>query len=182
MSRGILKVIFSLLVGLFILWYISLLFLGTRSDLVKGITGDKIKQVIPGMTLEQVINILGKPYRIEAPLGIHDKNCVKPEPKLDLEVTKQTNIIKITESIYNHPKYCCEASKHNKTITFTYSKPVLLSKNYAMLWVHFDSTYKVSSIYAKRYEGVAKLDDPEVYYHTKHMVRINKDKFSDFFH
>lgn len=38
----------------------------------------------------------------------------------------------------------------NKT-TFVYSKPVKYSRNYPMLWVHFDENQKVREVLAKRY-------------------------------
>ena len=68
-------------------------------------------------------------------------------------------------------------SRNNKNeITYYYSKPVMFSKNYPMLWVHFDDDLKVCDVYAKRYiyfgaddEGIYGLApkqwiDKEVFY------------------
>jgi len=67
-------------------------------------------------------------------------------------------------------------SENNKNeITYYYSKPVMLSKNYPMLWVHFNQDLKVREVYAKRYIYFG-ADDEGIYALAK-SKSINKDLF-----
>ena len=165
-TMKILTKIFQSIVGLIILFVLAVNILGVRSDIANNITGDKIKQVKKGMTLEQVVAILGRPYSINSLNGLHDFSCKTPKPRLEMDINNQTNIKAEVEKIYNDTNYCCEGNKEdiqNKFVTLTYTRPVHLSLHYPMLWVHLDSTYKVYSVYAKQYDGILGLDDPCIY-------------------
>jgi hypothetical protein len=152
--------------GLILLLIMAVNIIGTRSDIVDGVTGTKIKQVKPGMTIEQVISILGSPYSINALKGIHNNSCKKRQPRLYMEVNSSTNIKATVDRFYSEQHYCCEGNKQDmqtKNVTLTFTQPVIFSKNYPMLWVHFDSDYKVSRVYAKSYEGILGLNDRCIY-------------------
>jgi len=131
------------------------------SRIADGVTGDKIKEVEKGMPLEEVISILGRPYEINCATRHHNNTCENPRIESNISVTKNTDIIYLVDSIYNDTNYCCDFYEETKTrfgkkVTLTYTKrPVLLRGfvSYTMLWVHLDSNYRVSSVYAKRYEG-----------------------------
>ena len=133
-----------------------------KSDIANGVTGDKIKEIEMGMRLEQVISILGKPYEIDCADRMHNNTCENPRVELNISLNKNTDIIHLVDSIYNDTNYCCDAYKESKTrfgkeVTLTYTKRPALLRGlviYTMLWVHLDSNYCVSSIYARRYEGL----------------------------
>lgn len=153
----------SLIIGVILCLVLVINILGYRSNVANGITGDEIKKVEMGMTLEQVISILGKPYEINNYNGQHDFSCKTPL-FLEMSLNDNTDIIHIVDSFYNAP-YCCGACKEDrqlcgKEVTLTYTKPVRLSKYYPMLWVHLDSNYCVRSVFAKRYEFI---DDVCIY-------------------
>lgn len=154
------------IVGLVLLLVLAVNIAGTRADIVEGVDGNKIKQVKPGMTLEQVISILGRPYKIDASRGIHKIGCKNPRPRLEMDINSSSDIKSIVDKIYNDTNYCCEGNKEDmqrKNLTLTFTRPVTFCKNYPMLWVHFDNDYKVYSVYAKSYDGILGLDDPGIY-------------------
>ena len=131
-----------------------------KSNIANGITGDKIKEIKIGMTLEQVISILGKPYEIVNLNGQHDFSCKNPM-FLKKIVDKNTNIIHIVDSIFNGTCYCCDDYREDiqrigKKVTLIYAKKystlATLFIYYPMLWVHLDSNYRVNHVFAKRYE------------------------------
>ena len=163
--RTLIKIFLSI-VGLILLFVLAVNILGVRSDIANNITGDKIKAIKKGMTLEQVVAILGRPYSINSLNGLHDISCKTPKPRLEIDINNQTNIKAEVEKIYNDTNYCCEGNKEDlqdKYVTLTYTRPVNFSKHYPMLWVHLDSTYRVSNVYAKQYDGLFGLDDPCIY-------------------
>ena len=135
-------------------------FLGYRSNIANGITGDKIKKIQIGMPFEQVISILGRPYEIKSLAGLHDFSCKNPKPRLEMNVIESTDIISIVDSIYNDTNYCCDGNEEDvlrgKEVALTYTKkytsPIRFFIYYPMLWVHLDSNYCVRSVYAKRYD------------------------------
>jgi hypothetical protein len=158
--------IFLSIVGLILFLIIVVNILGTRSDIVPGLTGAKIKEVEPGMTLEQVISILGRPYKIGASAGLHNLECKNPSPLLDIDINNTIDIKSVVDNFYGDTNYCCEGNKEdmqNKEVLLTYSRAVRLSKHYPMLWVHLDSNFLVNSVFAKRYDGFLGFDDPAIY-------------------
>jgi hypothetical protein len=130
--------------------------LGYRSNIANGITGTDIKEIEVGMTLEEVISILGQPYEIHTLAGLHDFSCKNPKPRLEMNVDKNTDIVYVVDNIFNATDYCCDGNEEDirrgKRVTLTYTQPVRLSKYYPMLWVHLDSNYRVWSVFAKRYK------------------------------
>jgi hypothetical protein len=163
--RTLIKILFST-VGLILLLVICINLLGTRADIVDGVTGDKIKLIQPGWTLEQVVATLGRPFKIYASQGLHKIGCPKAKPRLNIDINNATDIRQVVNVFYSDTNFCCEGNKEDlqtKAVTLTYTRPVRLSKYYPMLWVHLDSSFKVYSVYAKQYDGLLGLDDPSIY-------------------
>ena len=127
-----------------------------------------IEQIYIGMPLDSVIQLLGQPYSFNSDLGCHDMTCEHPRAVSDIKMRKETDIIHVMDSIYQDTNYCCESNRQamktiEKNTTLTYTKrPFFLKsilKSYPMLWVHLDSNYRVSSVYAKYYAA----DDKCIY-------------------
>ena len=159
---NILSLILISIIGIILCFVLVINIFGYRSNIANEITGDKIKEVKIGMTLEQVISILGKPYEIDFATRHHNHICENPRLEFNISVNKNTDIIHLVDSIYNDTNYCCAAYEETKTrfgkgVTLTYTKrppPLIIGLvYYEMLWVHLDSNYCVSSVYAKKYEG-----------------------------
>lgn len=132
-------------------------------DIVKG---DNILKIVPGMPVENVFNILGRPFSITALHGIHTMGCANPNPILDVSIHKNTDIKKVVHDFISNQKYCCEGNKRDlediDNITLVYTKRGILF-SYPMLWVHLDTSYKVHNVFAKEYEGGLLGDDPGIY-------------------
>lgn len=172
--------------------YLGILFFGSTK--VRGLNGKSIKKVKPGMTIEEVIRILGRPLKVSALQGLHDNTCRQQNSMLDQEVSLRTNIRSLIDKKFSDTTYCCEGNKEDLLhieFTFEYTRPDVLALKYPMLWVHFDSSYTVYGVYAKQYD---KLDDREIYSYywpidtTTLMMRrgtpnrfINKKLFADCF-
>jgi hypothetical protein len=154
----------SLIIGIILCLVLVINILGYRLNIANEITGDKIKKIEMGMTLEQVISILGKPYEIETLAGLHNFSCKNPKTRLEMNISENTDIIYIVDSIFSDTNFCCDGNeediKRGKRVTLIYTKPVRLSKYYPMLWVQLDSNYRVWGVSAKRYEF---MDDVCVY-------------------
>lgn len=182
--RTFIKILF-LTVGLIFLFFLVINLLGTRADIIDGVTGDKIKIIKPGWTLEQVVATLGRPYRIDASQGLHEIACPNPKSRLDIDINNSTDIKQVVNAFYNDTNYCCDGNRDDfqaRDITLTYTRPVRLSKYYPMLWVHLDSSFKVYSVYAKQYDGLLGLDDHSIYgmswaYDTSAIDLKNKIEF-----
>ncbi|MCL2040522.1 MAG: hypothetical protein FWG84_00600 [Bacteroidales bacterium] len=155
---------YLLIISIILCFVLVFNILGYRSNIANGITGTEIKKIKMGMTLEEVISILGKPYEISTLAGLHNLDCKNPKPNLEMDVDESTDIVHIVDSIFNDTNYCCEGNEEDiqrgKRVTLTYTKPVRFSKYYPMLWIHLDSTYRVWNVFAKRY---AFLDDLCIY-------------------
>lgn len=181
--RTLVTGLYSIL-GMVLLFVLVINIIGTRADIVDGVTGDKIKQVKSGLTLEQVISILGRPYKINTSPGLHNIDCPNPRPLLNMDINNNTDIRQIVDNIYNDTNYCCDGNKQDmqtKGVTLTYTRPVSFSKYYPMLWVHLDSTFKVWNVYAKQYDGLLGYDDRQIYSLTATGIDINENKFADCF-
>jgi len=147
------------IIGIILCFVLVINILGYRSNVANGITGTEIKKIEMGMTLEQVISILGKPYEIETLAGLHNLTCQNPKPRLEMSIDEDTDIIYIIDSIFSDTFFCCEGNEEDiqsgKRVTLTYTKRFCLLKSlfapYPMLWVHLDSNYCVNSVGAKRY-------------------------------
>lgn len=157
------------------------------------VTSDNILKITPGMTLEQVYNILGRPLKVHALHGIHNIGCANPHPTLKENISNKTDIRILVNDFLSKQKYCCEGNKRDieqlDDVTLIYTKEGLLS-SYPMLWVHLDRSFKVNGIYAKEYEAGLLGDDPSIYSfywatdsictkynYTKTDKWINKEKF-----
>ena len=127
-----------------------------------------IEQIYIGMPLDSVVQLLGQPYTFNSDLGCHDLTCEHPHVVSDIKMRKETDIIHVIDSIYRDTNYCCQTNREmmrtiEKNTTLTYTKRPLslmsILKSYPMLWVHLDSNYRVSSVYAKYYDA----DDKCIY-------------------
>ncbi|MFI5141298.1 MAG: hypothetical protein ACHQII_02980 [Bacteroidia bacterium] len=148
----------GIIIGIVFCWLAVLVFFFFKSNVAKGVTAEKIKLVKPGMTIDQVIKILGKPLRLEALRGTHNGNCQKPINRPDIEINNGTDIKQEVENIFHPKQICCDGYKDdldsaNQIFTFVYSYKKHFSSNYPMLWVHFDCRNQVNSIYVNMYYG-----------------------------
>jgi hypothetical protein len=130
------------------------------------VTADNILKITPGMTLEQVSEIIGTPLRVKALYGMHKIGCSKVNPVLDAAVNTKTDIRKLVFYFMENQGYCCEANKEDvenfNHIYLVYTKPRILG-SYPMLWVRLDTNFRVDNIYAKEYEGLFFGNDPCIY-------------------
>lgn len=182
-----LLVLFILLVSLY---YIMGFF---NPSLPTKLTSANILKIKPGMTLEQVLNTLGRPLSIEALNGVHNIGCNNSNSTLNQSVNNKTDIRKLVNDFISIQKFCCEGNKKDiqqfDNITLVYTTEGFLS-SYSMLWVHLDKSFKVNNVYAKEYEGGFFGDDPGIYglgwakdstgtkyNQTKTNKWINKEKF-----
>jgi hypothetical protein len=129
-----------------------------RTNIANGITGTEIKQIEIGMSFEETISILGKPFEISASGNHHNLSCENPKSGLEKSIVKNTDIICIVDNYFNDTIYCCDGNEEakkrfGKNVTLTYTKrPCFLRNlfsNFPMLWVHLDSNYCVRSVYAR---------------------------------
>jgi hypothetical protein len=131
--------------------------------IANGITSDKIRQVRPGMSLEQVIGILGRPFKIDASEGLHNIECKNSKARLEIDINDQTDIKKEVNGFYADTIYCCDGNREDmrtKEVTLTYTLEKEIYESYPMLWIHLDSLFTVYDIYAKQYDGI---DDETIY-------------------
>ena len=89
------------------------------------------------------------------------------------------------DSIYLDTNYCCETNREmmktiEKNTTLTYTKKpfsiMSILKSYPMLWVHLDSNYRVSSVYAKYYDA----DDKCIYSLSSSTLFPNEEKQKEY--
>ncbi len=161
------------------------------------VKSDNILKITPGMTMDQVFDIIGRPLSITGLHGIHKTGCRNPNPTLDIDINKDTDIKKSVHDFICNQKYCCDGNKRDleefDNITLVYTKSGFLF-SYPMLWVHLDTSFKVNNVYAKEYEGGLLGDDPGIYGfgwamdstytkwdYTKTDKWINKEKFHSCF-
>ncbi|RYD75297.1 MAG: outer membrane protein assembly factor BamE [Sphingobacteriales bacterium] len=143
---------------------ISIIFYFSQTELPEKVTSANIRKVAPGMSLEQVIQILGTPLKVKTLYGEHI-NCKASNPSLDVEINKNTDIRKLVKDFIEKQKYCCDGNKEDieqRSITLQYTRERIFI-THPMLWIHLDSSYKVINVYAKRYEGGIFGDDPGIY-------------------
>ena len=123
-----------------------------------------IEKIHIGMPLDSVVLELGQPYAFSSDLGCHDLTCKNPRVVSEIKMTKGTDIVHYVDSIYQDTNYCCEANRENmrnigKHATLDYTEEPSFLKSifnspmftYPMLWIHLDSNYRVSEVYAKYY-------------------------------
>ena len=127
-----------------------------------------IERIYIGMPLDSLVLVLGQPYSFSGDLGCHDLTCKQSRDVSDIKMTKETDIIHVMDSIYQDTNYCCETNREmmmtiEKNTTLAYTKKpfsiMSILKSYPMLWIHLDSNYRVSSVYAKCYDA----DDKCIY-------------------
>ena len=140
-----------------------------------------IERIYIGMPLDSVVLVLGQPCSFSSDLGCHDLTCKQSRNVSDIKMTKETDIIHVMDSIYQDTNYCCETNREmmktiekNTTLTYTKKPFFIMSilKSYPMLWIHLDSNYRVSSVYAKYYDA----DDKCIYSLSSSTLFLNEEK------
>ena len=140
-----------------------------------------IERIYIGMPLDSVVLVLGQPCSFSSDLGCHDLTCKQSRNVFDTKMTKETDIIHVMDRIYQDTNYCCETNKEmmktiEKNTTLAYTKKpfsiMSILKSYPMLWVHLDSNYRVSSVYAKYYDA----DDKCIYSLSSSTLFLNEEK------
>jgi hypothetical protein len=130
------------------------------------VKSDNILKIVPGMPVENVFSILGRPFSITALNGIHKIGCADPNPSLNESINENTDIKKLVHDFISNQKYCCDGNKRDlkefNNVTLVYTKRGILF-SYPMLWVNLDTSFKVNNVYAKEYEGGLLGDDPGIY-------------------
>jgi hypothetical protein len=130
--------------------------LPTVTHIANGIKSEDIRKIWPGMSMEQVLKILGRPYGFNALMGMHTIGCATGDTQeYDIEVTDDLTIRKRIAELLNDSIWCCDGNredKMHKQFCFTYTRNVSLFPH-PMLRVHFDGNYEVSFVYAKKYAG-----------------------------
>ena len=151
---------------LIVIAFITVNFSMDKRDLSGEFSSIDIRQVKIGMDLEEVQEILGKPYQINALEGLHELTCKQPKSRLIQDINSDIKIREIVNRKYAETDYCCEGNKDDlkyKGVTLVYSKRKEFSRHYPMLWVHLDSNFKVWNVFAKQYDGYLGFDDPCIY-------------------
>ena len=147
--------------------------------------------------MKQVFDILGRPFGITGLHGIHKIGCTHPNPILDAEIDGNTDVKNLVHDFITSKQYCCDGNKEDiegfDHITLVYTKRGFVV-SYPMLWVHLDTSFRVSNVYAKVYECGLFGDDPGIYGcgwamdsmyskldYTKTEKLMNKEKFYKYF-
>jgi len=130
-----------------------------NSNMVKDVTDEKIRKIEIGMTIEQVVSILNKPYYINIGNSTHTTvECNHTRNLNEIEINEETKIRELIVREYSDTNYCCSSNKQGmcfqkKEVTFTYSKHVLYPYR-RMLWIHFDDSLLVRYVYCKQYKSM----------------------------
>ena len=140
-----------------------------------------IERIYIGMPLDSVVLVLGQPFSFSSDLGCHDLTCKQSRNVSDIKMTKETDIIHVMDRIYQDTNYCCKTNwemmktiEKNTTLAYTKKPFSIMSilKSYPMLWIHLDSNYRVSSVYAKYYDA----DDKCIYSLSSSTLFSNEEK------
>lgn len=145
----------------------------TRSRISSNFSKEDLMSIKIGMTIEEVTEILGLPFTVDIISGFtHDLNCksLNNSAIINSKVTSDTNIKALANKIFSRNEFCCEANfeeRFHKAITTQYTKPIFFSRYYPELWIHYDTTFRVNSVFSKRYEGNIGGDFKVIYSLTK---------------
>lgn len=123
-----------------------------------------IEKIYIGMPFDSVVSVLGMPYTFSSNLGDHDLSCKCPRDVSDIKMTTKTDFVRFIDSVFQDMNYCCEQNRKNmsvieKNATLDYTVEPSFFRSifnspmftYPMLWIHLDSNYRVSEVYAKYY-------------------------------
>jgi len=145
---------------------ISINFSIDKKDLAGKFTSTEIRQIKIGMSLEEVQQTIGAPYKITSLAGLHELNCKGQNERLICDINPGSDIRQIINTRFTQTDYCCDGNKEDlshKRVTLVYTKRVEFSRHYPMLWVHLDSSFKVNNVFAKQYDGYLGINDPCIY-------------------
>lgn len=160
--------------------FISINFSIDKKDLAGNFTSTEIRQIKIGMSLEEVQQKLGKPYKITSLAGLHNLNCKRQKSQLNKDISEDSDIREIVNHKFSETDYCCGGNKEdllNKQVSLVYTKPVEFSRHYPMLWIHMDSNFTVTNVFAKQYDGFLGLEDPCIYSLEQEKTIENKELF-----
>ena len=160
--------ILLLFIGLSISLFLYLCFFEIHTlNLSSKATGENIKAVKVGMTLDQVIAILGRPYSINTNCGrMHNISCKNPKGFLDNDITDKDDLNLIVANYFKDTAYCCDGYKEDtKGFDLRFSKIVPIA-TCTTVWVGFDSTLKVDLVHVSRKYGFFDKNDnnPPIYH------------------
>jgi hypothetical protein len=160
--------------------YLFINFSIDKQDLSGDFKSKDIRLIALGDSLEEVLQKLGRPYKIESLAGLHELKCKAPKDQLIMDIRTNTNIRKIVNLKFSEKDYCCSGNKEdlvNKRVTLVYSNRVEFSNHYPMLWIKFDKDFRVNSVFAKQYEGYLGLEEPCIYSLNQDQHFENKELF-----
>lgn len=123
------------------------------------VTAAGIQRVQLGMSQEQVVAILGRPYHVASYKGSNSHciaNCTDfKSTQMAAEVVDTTNINQFFQrAAADTAVHICDVGderQHDRNSTFTYTQHGGMFWTYPMLWVHFDKQARVRGVYAKEY-------------------------------
>ena len=172
---------FISIIGLILVILIWINFSGEKTDIVDGINGQKIQEIKIGMTMENVISILGRPLTINVTNGVHSENCKSHRNSIKIKINKNSDLRNIINKIFSDTNYCCEGNREEmrtKDYSFIYTRPVF-GRFYPMLWVHFDSLFNVECVAANKYYFIEHFT---IYNLSKDgQIYLNKKLFNECF-
>lgn len=173
------RTLLAILISTIIIFLIVNLF-SFKQDVSRQFSASEIRQIKVGMSLEDVQEILGQPYKIKSLSGIHNFTCKQQKPTLVKEVTDNLDIRQVVNNKFLETDFCCEGNRRdmqNKKLTLVYTKEKQIAIHYPMLWVHLDDNFKVKQVFAKQYDGLLGFDDPCIYSLSTDTLFENKKLF-----
>jgi hypothetical protein len=129
------------------------------------VKSDNILKITPGMTLNQLTELMGMPLRVTALQGLHNNDCSHPNSMLDEPVYFNSDIQKLVLDFIANQSFCCEGNRQDIDQlgpTLVYTKEGFFA-SYPMLWVSLDQTFRVIGVYAKEYHGGLFGNDPGIF-------------------
>lgn len=169
---------------LMLLWPVAV-----RHDAPPGVTGGHIRQVRPGMSVAQVVRVLGRPYHLFSNTGNagHIPGCPNPEQGLYSDsVTATLDVAawvrRVTADSAVHRCDLQAGDKPGRSTTFLYSRaPQDWTGSYPMLWVQFDARSRVVSTYAMLYKPhrwLSEADEGDVIENAECIYSLSAGKSS----
>ena len=160
--------ILILFIGLSISLFLYLCFFEIHTlNLTSKATGENIKAIKVGMSIDQVIAILGRPYHINTDCGRgHNISCKNPKDYLDDDIIDKDDLNLIVANYFKDTTYCCDVYKNDtKGFDLRFSKIVPIA-TCTTVYVGFDSTFKVDLVHVSRKYGFFdnNTNNPPIYH------------------
>lgn len=143
-------------------------------DVAAGVTTERVEQVRRGMSVPQLLAVLGRPYHVSSYKGSGTHridNCHGAEASEGVVSAEVSDTLHVEALLWRaaadstvHKCDIGDFRAHDRNTTLTYSRPVAGVGSYPMLWVHLDSTAHVSSVFVKEYTPYFFLEDDFAFY------------------